>query len=66
MIFQDAGASLSPIRTIGAQIHESIAAHKKMTKEEAKKPGTCSCLQSLVWRTEKEYGTAIPLNFRAE
>ena len=36
MIFQDAGASLSPIRTIGAQIHESIAAHKKMTKEEAK------------------------------
>lgn len=37
MIFQDAGASLSPIRTIGAQIHESMAAHKKITKEEAKK-----------------------------
>lgn len=29
MIFQDAGASLSPIRTIGAQIRESMAVHKK-------------------------------------
>lgn len=37
MIFQDAGASLSPIRTIGAQIQESIAAHRKITKTEAKK-----------------------------
>ena len=36
MIFQDAGASLSPIRTIGAQIRESIAAHRKIKKAEAK------------------------------
>lgn len=36
MIFQDAGASLCPIRTIGEQIYESITAHKKMTREEAK------------------------------
>ena len=27
MIFQDAGASLCPIRTIGDQIYESMAAH---------------------------------------
>lgn len=36
MIFQDAGASLCPIRKIGSQICESITAHKKMTREEAK------------------------------
>lgn len=37
MIFQDAGASLCPIRTIGEQIYESITAHKKMSREQAKK-----------------------------
>lgn len=36
MIFQDAGASLCPIRTIGEQIHESMSAHMKISKEEAK------------------------------
>lgn len=36
MIFQDAGASLCPIRTIGEQIYESMCAHKKVTKAEAK------------------------------
>lgn len=36
MIFQDAGASLCPIRTIGSQIHESMAAHGKINKAEAK------------------------------
>ena len=36
MIFQDAGASLCPIRTIGDQIVESMNAHKKVTKAEAK------------------------------
>jgi ABC-type dipeptide/oligopeptide/nickel transport system ATPase component len=30
MIFQDCGASLSPIRTIGEQIVESMAAHRKV------------------------------------
>lgn len=53
MIFQDAGASLSPIRTIGAQIHESIAAHKKNDKRRGRKTWHCRCLQSLVWRTGK-------------
>lgn len=36
MIFQDAGASLCPIRTIGEQIYESMKAHQKLSKKEAK------------------------------
>ena len=36
MIFQDAGASLCPIRTIGSQIYESMAAHGKLSIAEAK------------------------------
>lgn len=36
MIFQDAGASLCPIRTIGEQICESMAAHKSISKGEAR------------------------------
>ena len=36
MIFQDCGASLSPIRTIGEQIVESMAAHHRVNVAEAK------------------------------
>ena len=36
MIFQDAGVSLCPIRTIGEQIYESMRAHGKIVKAEAK------------------------------
>ncbi len=36
MIFQDCGASLSPIRTIGEQIVESVAAHRRVDVAEAK------------------------------
>lgn len=36
MIFQDCGASMSPIRTIGEQIVESMAAHRKVNITEAK------------------------------
>ena len=36
MIFQDAGASLCPIRTIGDQIYESMRAHEKVSKSAAK------------------------------
>jgi peptide/nickel transport system ATP-binding protein len=36
MIFQDAGASLCPIRTIGSQIFESMEAHGKITEAEAR------------------------------
>lgn len=37
MIFQDAGASMCPIRTIGEQIYESMSAHMVVTRAEAKK-----------------------------
>ena len=36
MIFQDAGASLCPIRTIGEQICESMSAHVTISKAEAR------------------------------
>lgn len=36
MIFQDAGASFCPIRTIGDQIYESMAAHREITREQAR------------------------------
>lgn len=36
MIFQDAGASLCPIRTIGEQICESMSAHMEISRKEAK------------------------------
>lgn len=36
MVFQDAGASFCPVRTVGAQIYESLAAHRKITKKEAR------------------------------
>ena len=35
MVFQDAGASLCPIRRIRDQIHESMAAHRKVSRREA-------------------------------
>lgn len=35
MIFQDAGASLCPIRTIGEQIYESMSAHMDISKADA-------------------------------
>ena len=36
MIFQDAGASLCPVRRVGSQMWESMAAHEKITKEQAR------------------------------
>lgn len=39
MIFQDAGASLCPIRTIGSQVYESMKAHGKITRADAKMRG---------------------------
>lgn len=35
MIFQDAGASLCPIRTIGKQIYESMSAHMDISRADA-------------------------------
>ena len=36
MIFQDAGASLCPIRTIGEQIYESMSAHMEIPRSQAR------------------------------
>ena len=46
MIFQDAGASLCPIRTIGDQIYESMRAHQKVTRKEANGTGLWICLKN--------------------
>ena len=35
MIFQDAGSSLCPVRTIGSQIFESLSAHRRITRQES-------------------------------
>ncbi|CBK73610.1 ATPase components of various ABC-type transport systems, contain duplicated ATPase [Butyrivibrio fibrisolvens 16/4] len=63
MIFQDAKSSLCPIRTIGDQILESLSAHGKTNKAEAKK-NPWSFLISLVLRMEKKFGIAIHLNYQ--
>lgn len=34
MVFQNAGASLSPIRTIGDQMYESVRAHENISRQE--------------------------------
>lgn len=36
MIFQDSGLYLCPVRTIGSQIYESMRAHTRVTREQAK------------------------------
>lgn len=35
MVFQDCKAALCPIRTVGAQIYESLREHRKLSKQEA-------------------------------
>ena len=35
MVFQDTKASFCPVRTIGSQIYESLAAHRKVNRREA-------------------------------
>ena len=34
MVFQSAGASFCPIRTVGAQLYESVIEHEKLSKPE--------------------------------
>lgn len=36
MVFQDAGASLCPVRTIESQIYEALRAHQRISRQEAK------------------------------
>ena len=37
MVFQDCKAALCPVRTIGAQIHEAVSEHEKISKKEVRK-----------------------------
>ena len=37
MIFQDASASLAPVRTVGEQVYEAVAAHERITEREVRK-----------------------------
>ena len=60
MIFQDAGASFCPIRTVGAQIFESMAAHGKITRAEARAQAL-QLFDKLDLQDGRGSGTAIPL-----
>ena len=65
MIFQDAGASLCPIRTIGEQIYESIRAHKKVTRAEAKEQAM-ELFEKLNFKDSERVWDSYPLNCPGE
>ena len=39
MVFQDAGAALCPVRTVGSQFRETLSAHRRTTRAEALERG---------------------------
>ncbi len=59
MIFQDAGASLCPIRTIGDQIYESMTAHETITREKAKEKAL-SLFEKLQFRNGQRIWDSYP------
>ena len=59
MIFQDAGASLCPIRTIGDQIYESMIAHETITREKAKEKAF-SLFEKLQFRNGQRIWDSYP------
>lgn len=59
MIFQDAGASLCPIRTIGDQIYESMIAHDTITRENAKEKAL-SLFEKLQFRNGQRIWDSYP------
>ncbi len=59
MIFQDAGASLCPIRTIGDQIYESMIAHDTITREKAKEKAL-SLFEKLQFRNGQRIWDSYP------
>lgn len=64
MIFQDAGDSLCPVRTIGDQIYESLAAHEKLNRQESDRRAG-ELLASLGFSDSKGFWKVIPLNYPA-
>ena len=59
MIFQDAGASLCPIRTIGEQIYESMTAHKSISKGEAREKA-CRLFEKLEFKNGDRIWNSYP------
>lgn len=59
MVFQDCGASLCPIRTIGEQIYESMSAHNKISRTEAKEK-TLSLFEKLNFKDRKRIWDSYP------
>lgn len=61
MIFQSAGSSFCPIRTVGTQMYEMMAEHGSVTKRNFC-VGRLNCWASLALKTRGVFWTAIPLS----
>ena len=59
MIFQDAGASLCPVRRVGSQMWESMAAHGKTTKAQANER-TLELLENLGFEEAERIWNSYP------
>ena len=59
MIFQDAGASLCPIRTIGEQIYESMSAHMEITRSQAREK-TLALFEKLQFKDGQRIWNSYP------
>lgn len=65
MIFQDAGASLCPVRRVGSQMWESMAAMRR-SQRNRRESGRWNFWKIWGFRRRNGSGTAIPLNCPAE
>ena len=63
MIFQDASASLAPVRTVGEQVYEAVAAHERTTEREVRKRAF-DLFRTLNFETPERLWESYPLAFR--
>ncbi len=59
MIFQSAGASFCPIRTVGAQLYESVIEHEKLSRAEFE-DRACEILKKIGFQNPKRVLTSYP------
>ena len=59
MIFQNAGASFCPIRTVGAQLYESVIEHEKLSRAEFE-DRACEILKKIGFQNPKRVLTSYP------